>query len=178
LGIFYRTGQFWKALLATSPAKDMDLVRSILSPEQVRLFEMMQPGEQIHSIKVARQLIETQHNHPDLLAAALLHDVGKIIHPLQLWERVWLVLGNTFFPRLASQWRREYDKNVLMKHHWQRAFVVHQQHAGWGAELARKAGANPLCISLIKRHQDTFSMDADSKEDQLLYYLQEADNLS
>ncbi len=164
--------------MATSPEKDMDLVRSILSPEQVRLFELMQPGEQVHSIKVARQLIERQQNHPDLLAAALLHDVGKIIHPLHLWERVWLVLGNTFFPRMAFRWSQEFDTNALMKPHWQRAFVVHQQHAGWGAELAQKAGANPQCISLIRRHQDKFSMDGNSKEDQLLSYLQEADNLS
>jgi putative nucleotidyltransferase with HDIG domain len=178
LGIYYRAGQFWKALWAKSSAKDMDLVKAVLSPEQVRLFEMMQPEEQVHCIKVAHRLLDSQHNQPDLLAAALLHDVGKTKHPLQLWERVWLVFGNTFFPRWASQWRRNSDQDALKKNIWRRVFVVYHRHAMWGAELAEKAGANPTCVNLIRRHQEKFSMNVNSPEDQLLYYLQEADNLS
>lgn len=178
MGIVYRSWQLWQALLASPSAKDMQLVRSILPPEQMRLFELMQPDEQMHCIKTAHFLLEKGHNHADLLAAALLHDVGKINHPLQLWERVWLVIGNTFFPKLASSWRRESDLGVINKKTWRRVFVVHRRHAGWGAELGRKAGASQLCANLIRRHQDRFSLDANSIEDQLLSLLQEADNLS
>ncbi len=178
MGIVYRTWQFWQALLASPSANDLELVRSVLSPEQIRLFELMQSEEQVHCIKVARRLLEKQHDHPDLLAAALLHDVGKINHPLQLWERAWLVIGNAFFPKQVSRWRREPEMDANKKNNWRRAFLVYAQHPVWGAALARKAGASSLCVNLISRHQDRYPLDPNFIEDQLLLYLQEADNLS
>lgn len=178
MGIVYRSWQFWQALIVTPSVRDMELARSILSTELMHLFELMQPEEQIHCIKTAYILIEKEHVDEDLLAAALLHDVGKTNFPLQIWERVWLVVGNTFFPKLAMRWRRQSDLKVLEKRNWRRVFVVYHRHAEWGAEMARKAGASQLCTNLIRRHQDRVSFDMNSIEDQLLYYLQEADNLS
>ncbi|MBN1535855.1 MAG: HD domain-containing protein [Anaerolineales bacterium] len=178
MGIIYRSGQFWQALLVSPSADDMELVRSILPSEQWQLFKKMSPAEQVHCIKTARCLIKKEHRQPDLLAAALLHDVGKTVYPLRLWERVWLVIGNTFFPKWTARWRRETDFAALNENYWQRVFVVFHRHAGWGADLAKQAGASPLCVNLIRRHQDEISMDANSMEDRLLFYLQEADNLS
>lgn len=178
MGIVYRSWQFWQALLAAPSANDLQLVRSILPPEMMQLFELMQPDEQMHCIKTARFLLKKGHNHADLLTAALLHDVGKINHPLQLWERVWLVIGNTFFPKLTTRWCREYDLDAFKHETLCRVFVVHERHAGWGADMAQQAGVSQLSANLIRRHQDRFTQKTNSIEDQLLSCLQEADNLS
>ena len=57
----------------------------------------MQSSEQAHAVSVYRQLVAQGETSSDLLAAALLHDVGKSLSPLRLWERVLIVLARVFF---------------------------------------------------------------------------------
>ena len=73
---------------------------------------------------------------PDLLAAALLHDVGKIKYYPGLWERVFTVLVEYGAPSLAQRMAQGSAKGL------RRGFVVRRFHADWGADLARKAGAS------------------------------------
>jgi hypothetical protein len=64
---------------------------------------------------------------------------------------------------------------------WRRAFVVAVQHPQWGADLAAKAGASPLAVALIRRHQEQQGSlgEADAgSEDSLLARLQSVDNNS
>jgi len=85
---------------------------------------------------------------PDLLAAALLHDVGKSDHPLHIWERVVIVLGKAFFPGQVRRWGQGEPTG------WRRPFVVAEQHPAWGADMAAEAGASPTTATLIRHHQD------------------------
>lgn len=178
MGIVYRSWQFWQALLASPSVDELEFVHTILTPQEYNLFVQMHSGEQAHSLKVMHRLIKNNHRDPDLLAAALLHDIGKINQPLNLWERVWLVLGNTFFPGLVSRWLRNSGMDVKSMDKYRRVFVIHRLHPEWGARLAQEAGAKPLCVNLIRRHHDRISPKADTFEDRLLHYLQEADNIS
>jgi hypothetical protein len=73
----YRGRQFWLALRARPAAQDLEQARLILRRDLFALFTTMQPGEQVHSLHVLRQLLSQGEEHPDLLVAALLHDVGK-----------------------------------------------------------------------------------------------------
>jgi hypothetical protein len=67
---------------------------------------------------------------------------------------------------------------------WKRPFVIAEQHADWGAEMAARLGASPTSVNLIRRHQqmiqfhNSHTATAASKEDQLLYRLQLLDNES
>jgi hypothetical protein len=105
--IFYRTCQFWQALGANLSPEDLDLVREVLAPSQRRLFEQLQMSEKVHSMKVLRALLDQGENHPDLFVAALLHDVGKSRFPLNMWDRILIVVGKAFFPQRAKRWGSE-----------------------------------------------------------------------
>jgi hypothetical protein len=170
--ILYRSRQFWQALSASPAPEELALARPYLSPPLLEIFNQMSPGEQTHSLRIARQLIEQGETHPDLLAAALLHDSGKSHHPLRIWERVLIVLGKAVFPAQAKQWGHGRPKG------WKRAFVVAEQHSEWGAQKAAEAGASPLAVALIRHHQHPLDRAAASLEDRLLLRLQELDNES
>jgi hypothetical protein len=170
--ILYRSRQFWQALSASPAPEELALARTYLSPPLLAIFNQMDPSEQTHSLRIARQLIEQGKTHPDLLAAALLHDSGKSHHPLRIWERVMIVLGKALLPAQAKQWGHGRLDS------WKRAFVVAEQHSEWGAQMAAEAGASSLTVALIRCHQRPLDRPAASLEDRLLLRLQELDNES
>lgn len=158
-------------------------VTAVLSPEEIVLFDQFSLSDQQHSYQVMQMLQAAGHTHPDLLAAALLHDVGKTRRPLSIWQRSLIVLVQAFWPGKAAVWGQGDSDG------WQRPFVVKAQHPAWGADMARQAGSRPLTIELICRHQDplpetpALSADATSvvevavtEADQLLRLLQWADD--
>ena len=101
--VLYRARQFWFALKAAPSGEDLDRTRQVLPPLLMDLFSSMQSGEQVHSLKVFHRLLKNKETSPELLAAALLHDVGKCQHPLRLWERVQVVPGQALFPNLVRR---------------------------------------------------------------------------
>ena len=176
----YRTRQFWQALGAPLPAEDLALARRLLSPAQLALFCRLQPAEQAHSLRVARDLLAQGEEHPDLLAAALLHDVGKSRFPLNLGERVLIVLVKAICPRCLLRWGApdpaEKSPGASGQFGWRRPFVVAVAHPEWGAQLAGEAGASPLAVALIRRHQDALPAADRTLEDRLLRSLQAVDD--
>ena len=170
--ILYRVRQFWDAL-RYKPLTNGELApaHSVLTGEEMALFIRLQSSEQAHALRVLRTLQERGETHPDLLTAALLHDVGKSCHPLRLWERVVIVLGKKFFPKSVHTWGRSKPQG------WARPFVVASEHPLWGAELSQKAGASPLAVHLIREHQNELPpLEFSTLESQLLSLLQEADH--
>ncbi|MBC8505524.1 MAG: HD domain-containing protein [Chloroflexi bacterium] len=170
--ISYRIGQFWLAVRSPAPTtEELAIAKEVLTPSQMALFTQMQASEKTHSLQVLKTIQYQGEGHPDLLTAALLHDVGKIRYPMRLWERVFIVLGNKFFSRLAKTWGDGTARG------WRRPFVVAAQHPLWGADLAIEADTTPLAASLIRRHQETTPLDHEnSLEDRLLSILRSADN--
>lgn len=167
--IAYRARQFWHALFAKPKPEELALARAALPVSLMELFDQLQPGEQAHSLKIYRQLVEQGETQPDLLVAALLHDVGKSRYKLHIWDRVLIVLARAAFPQQVKTWGRGNPTG------WQRAFVIAEQHPTWGAQMAAQAGASPLTVSIIRRHQDP-SLVVPNKahplfEDQLLNQL-------
>ena len=146
--MFYRLRQLWESLHARPTAPDLALAQVVLAPPLMAIFIRLQPSEQAHSLRILNQLLEQGENHPDLLAAALLHDVGKSLYPLQVWERILIVVGKALLPKQARRWGQGQPRG------WQRAFVIAEQHPAWGADMAGKAGASPLTVSLIRNHQE------------------------
>jgi hypothetical protein len=183
--ILYRSRQFWQAIHAAPDVDDLTLAESVLDPDQMALFRRLQTAEQAHSLLVFKRLyfhcqrvpIECQH---DLLAAALLHDVGKICYPLSLWERVLIVLAKAAFPKRIEGWgtlpvgdsKAQPGGEQLG---WKRPFIIAEQHPRWGAELAAAVGCSALTVSLIRRHQDSLPSEPLTLEDRLLSRLQSAD---
>jgi hypothetical protein len=164
----YRSRQFWNALFG--PRKHLKSESlSYLSPSQQQLFRRMQSSEQAHAFQLLKSLETAGQVQPDLLAAALLHDVGKILHPMTVFDRVIVVLGKRLFPRWARRWAESAPKGLRLP------FVVAENHAQWGAELAAGAGATPLTVELIRRHQEEPFQAPSSQTERLLAALQAAD---
>jgi hypothetical protein len=182
--ILYRTRQFWHYLAASPASTDLDTVKKILEPPLLDLFLGMSPEEQAHSINILHKLLEMGENNPDLLAAALLHDVGKNRFPLKLRERVLIVLCKMAFPRHIKRWGAGnhltpplgFWKGILWR--LKKPLMVAEQHPRWGAEMAFKAGANPLVVSLIRRHQEKLDRTRLNQEVDLLLKLQMVDDES
>lgn len=168
----YRLRQFWLALGGKPRPQQLEQARGILSPPQFTLFRQLQPSEQAHALDVFSQLKNAGCSHPEMLAAALLHDVGKARHPLRLWERVVIVLGKRFTPRLAERWGQGEPKGL------RRPFVIAAQHPEWGAEMAEACGSSPLVVALIHYHQEEDAGDLTQKEREFLAALQEVDDKS
>ena len=167
----YRLWQFWQIVTAVplnSAAREE--VAAILSASEMSLFDRFALNDQWHSYRVMKMLQAAGHNEPDLLVAALLHDVGKTRLPLSIWERSLIVLASIFLPRQTAVWGQGEATG------WQRPFVVKMQHPSWSAEMAAAAGSTPQAVRLMQRHQDPIPPDDDSEEARLLRVLQWADD--
>jgi predicted HD phosphohydrolase len=168
--LLYRFRQFQKAFSGPGKAVATKSLQPYLNPSQIVLFSRMHPSEQAHALDVLEQLQAAGHDEPELLTAALLHDVGKILSPLSSCERVLIVVGQRFFPRLAKRLSQGAPRGL------RHAFVVAERHAGWSADLAAQSGASARTVDLISRHQDPLSGPPRSRTERLLAALQSADD--
>jgi hypothetical protein len=173
--VLYRVRQFFHAMWTSVDPADLEQARSVLTPAQMTLFVGMQSSEQAHALSVYRQLLAQGETSPDLLTAALLHDVGKNCRPLRLFERVLIVLSKAIYPAQSKRWGSTYPEEAGKKV-LKQAFAVAEQHPAWGAELAAEAGASPLTVELIRLHQDPPSTVADIEVKRLLVKLQAVDD--
>ncbi len=168
----YRAAQFAGAVRATFEPVDISYVSSHLRQTEnptalLQLFRKMPRVEQHHGIRVCQALERQGYTDSHLLVAALLHDVGKTVAPLRLWERVLVVLVERLFPKRVVAWGRSAGNVKGIR----RGFVVRRHHMAWGAELAAQAGAAVQTVALIRQHHNPAGADPDP----LLEVLQMAD---
>lgn len=167
----YRVGQFLRALTARVLEEEVERAIRILTPEARTLFRCQAIQDQRHGLAVYHALRRAGHTDAHLLAAALLHDVGKATARLPAWQRAAIVLLERFTPRLLAHLGGGEAQG------WRRPFVVHAQHPEVGARWAQEAGCSPLAVALIRRHQERLA-SCQTEEDQLLAALQAADSLN
>jgi hypothetical protein len=156
--ILYRTHQFWQALSAGPDTAELEAAQKVLTPPLMNLFSHQPAHEQMHSLRIFRGMLDYRETDQNLLIAGLLHDAGKSRYPLRLWERVIVVLCTAAFPEHSKRWGQSEAWG------WKRAFVVAEQHASWGAEMAAQAGATPLTVALIRRHQEKPAQNSGSRD--------------
>jgi len=198
----YRVSQFCRALVAWVPKRELSLLSEYLTPPQVALFQRMPRSDQRHGLDVFHALRRKQHRDRDLLAAALLHDVGKSGGQLRLWHRVLIVLISALRPQLLGRLASPPEPALSLAlsvvegkveglggteeglasdetYSWRYPFFVHQQHPELGAQLAQAAGCSPTTVELIRRHQRPLSNNPlETRQDELLAALQEADGVN
>lgn len=171
MSIAYRARQFWR-LLRPQPLPDegWSTIETILSPSELALFRWQQAGDRAHAYRVMQTLLDAGDTDRRLLAAALLHDVGKCQMQITLLDRVVGVLGERLFPEHASRWGNTAGRG------WRRPFVIREQHARWGARLANQAGSAVVTVRLIRHHQEPPDKLGDAEARRLLARLQWADD--
>ena len=102
----YRLGQVREQLGFVAPlaAQDYKEVAALLpTAAALSLFRTMSPADQQHSLRVCRKLRARGCKDKDMLAAALLHDVGKAQGRVPFWTRPAIVLGKKFAPQLLTR---------------------------------------------------------------------------
>ena len=169
--INYRYWQFIQSLKSSPGENDWLKIGGILSENELALFKKLPTPDQNHSLRVLQTLELENEIDPDLIKAALLHDLGKIRYPLRRWERIFAVLVKTIFPKRYHQWGAG-DPSGL-----KRPLVVINQHSDWGADLAQQAGSSLTTVWLIRNHESTLDSGSQNNHDLiLLNKLQKADN--
>ncbi len=170
----YRFRQGVRALGAWMRPVDDSQAERYLTPPLFALYLQMRRTERQHSLRVAQALLNDGHTHPDLLVAALLHDVGKIRTCFFLPEKVMVVLVKAFSPVLYHRWGSISDRDSRWG--WRRPFVVSVQHPIWGADMVADAGGSTLAVDLIRRHADPLPNPSQTEADRLLVLLQAVDD--
>jgi hypothetical protein len=147
----YRLAQGFRALLAPLLPLDRtarDAALAILPARAAAAFRMLPKADQQHALRVYRSFIARAEADTDLLAAALLHDVGK--HPgvgitqrtarvlLARWPRalVWAAANSRLLPR------------------WRSGMARLLNHAALGADLADSSGCTPATVAIIRASHD------------------------
>lgn len=176
----HRLRQGVKALLAFRETPDLSLAASYLNMPQLALFRRMPHLEQVHAIDVLRSVLGYQlpadaddRALEDLAVAALLHDCGKSLHPVHIWQKTLPVLVKAASPDLFDKLSGGNPRNYL----W-RAFAVKAHHPVWGAQMAGRANSRPRVLWLIEHHQHDSAQFATHIDYGLLTLLQSADDAS
>ena len=159
----YRARQFFGGFRAALTPEELAFVGGVLTRRELALFADTQARDQRHSVNVALALRETDGGNAsrDLLAAALLHDIGK--GDLFVSERVVYVLLAAVSLRLVDvvgrPGSRGRDGIWRLRH-----------HPRLGAERLSEEGSSPRVIELVAGH-----IDGDASDDAELARLQAAD---
>ena len=149
-----RIRQFVGGITASVSVDDLQQAARFLPPAGLTRFRQMPVDAQRHSLNVLTTLQRAGWHDPDLAAAALLHDAGKLAAAaagltFNAWVRTALVLMETLAPTLAA--RLTVDDAAGG---WRYLLHVHLAHPRIGAHWADADGCSPLTCWLIAHHQD------------------------
>ncbi len=107
------------------------LVATILSPELHRLFTGQPHQDQRHAFDVAAR---TTHRTPEVLEAALTHDVGKSVAHLGPFGRSAATLWSLTPFAVKGRWR------------------TYLEHGAIGSEMLERAGATEFTVAFTSGH--------------------------
>lgn len=140
--------RFFGSLRPGGPsAADHAWVDEQLLPAERELWVRMSGPDRRHAAGVARE-VERSLGHEasrPVLAAALLHDVGKVESGLRTYGRVVATLcGKVAGPEMAQHWRKQRG--------YARRVGLYLLHAELGADLLELAGSDPLTVAWAREH--------------------------
>ncbi|MEZ4735749.1 MAG: hypothetical protein R3E79_52330 [Caldilineaceae bacterium] len=173
---WYRVQQFRQGWQASVQPAELVAAVGYLPVLAADRFQQLPRDAQRHSLNVLQTLQRQGPLSPDLAAAALLHDVGKLAADeaglrINLWVRGPLVLLEHVAPQLLARWA-----SPDVGHGWRYLLYVHQMHPLIGAQWATAWGCTPLTCWLIEHHQDHLATAPRNEAEQLLLLLQWADS--
>lgn len=173
--LVYRSRQFFDAIQAVPPESSASELG--LTQQQYQLWLAQSPADRRHTLAVWMTLREAGQTAPELLCAALLHDVAKTVpasfpnRPSQpvrrfrLWHRCAVVVLRAFAPGLFIRLGEPVAPSS-----WRYPFYLSRHHAELGAVMAERAGSTPRTVALIRGHTDHHAPQAGNDELQRVLY--------
>ena len=146
----HRVRRFFSSVVPGRPAdQDLAWAGSFLTDDERRLFAKMTSNDQRHLVGVARAV--ERHGvdgHPPeqwVMAAALLHDVGKTVAGLGTYGRVVATLSEAVGGKsMATAWTESSG--------FTRRVGLYLQYPGLGADLLRLAGSDERVVAWAAEH--------------------------
>ncbi len=138
---------FGSLLPGGPPRRDLEWVGEILTAGELALWGRMYGPDRRHSARVARQV--QARLGPDtprtVLAAALLHDVGKLDSGLRTWGRVVATLSAKLAGAdSAALWRKSSG--------FTRSVGLYLHHPDLGGDMLSMVGSDPLVCAWAREH--------------------------
>jgi len=147
-GTTHLVRRFFGSLKPGGPAEaDRAWVEATLSEAEYGLWRRMSGPDRRHSVQVGRDVERMLGNEATVpvLAAALLHDVGKIDADLGTWGRVIATLS-------AKVAGRDAAKLWIKSNGFTRKVGLYLHHPEVGADMLELAGSDPLTVSWTEEH--------------------------
>jgi HD domain len=173
--LVHLAGRFTRALWPGPPrAADVEWVHGILNEGTFTQFRRQPNHDQRHAIGVARdverRLAGTEYAGDDRwLAAALLHDIGKLDARLGIYGRVVATVAGAVAGRhMADVWST--------KQGFTRRVGLYLRHAELGADRIRIAQGPEAAARWAAAHHDPDQWDATDIPSEVMAVLDAADN--
>lgn len=144
-------------------ASDFAIADTWLPPALASLFRAQHPRDIVHTAATARWLLTRRHTDRDLIAAALLHDIGK--GEQRRLDRAAFVTA--CYVGLATRLAAS-DSRLAIRRALDRTLA----HSETAAGMLANAGASERVIALTRLHH------APPRGDRVLALLQQADAAS
>jgi HD domain len=150
-------GRFFGALRPGGPSPDdEEWVARLLEPGELELWRRQTGHDRRHTVAVARRvevaLAGGPHaGDPRYLAAALLHDVGKLAAGLSIPSRVLA----TVFARAAGGALGDWEERPGLR----RRIALYGRHGELGADMIRLAGGREEAAAWAAAHHDRARLD-------------------
>ena len=140
--------RFFGSLRPGGPGRDAEAwVEERLLPAELALWQRMSGADRRHAVGVAER-VERSLGHQatrPVIAAALLHDVGKIESGLGTYGRVVATLSaKVAGAGMATVWRKQRG--------YARRVGLYLQHDEIGGDMLELAGSDPLTVAWAREH--------------------------
>ncbi|MEJ5255149.1 MAG: hypothetical protein WHS89_07355 [Acidimicrobiales bacterium] len=142
--------RFFGSLWPGGPRRgDAEWVEEVLLPAERELWRRMCNADRRHAVRVAREVQATlgaAATRP-VLAAALLHDVGKTDANLRTYGRVIATISAAVVghdPEVIRDWTRTRG--------FTRRVGLYLQHDRLGGDMLALAGSDPLTVAWAREH--------------------------
>jgi len=142
--------RFLGSLVPVGPGRaDTEWAEAQLLTGERRLWYRLRPADRRHAVAVARRtraLLGEQADRP-VLAAALLHDVGKLDARLGVYGRVVATVSGALVghdPEVIRDWTRTRG--------FTRRVGLYLQHPRLGGDMLALAGSDPLTVAWAREH--------------------------
>lgn len=144
----HRARRFFASLWPGGPGRaDEAWARERLLPGEVQLWQTMRGPDRRHAVGVARQTVAQLGDAATrpVVAAALLHDVGKTVARLGTYGRVVATLSGAVTDEQTHRlWVRGRG--------FTRRVGLYLTYPGLGADLLALAGSDPLTVAWAREH--------------------------